>query len=591
MNIDAVMQQLRDLRGRAELLSRQAAGAPADQGALPAMLNDLWTAVEELQAAEEELRWQDDTLTARAGAAGAALQHYQELFLHAPDAYILTNTTGVIREANVAAAELLGLKPHFLTGKPLAVFVANSDRYEFRSGLNSMTFLDRLPEWELALQPRRREPLVAAVTVSAVRDANGELTGLRWLLRDISRRKQLEQRLHDSDERYRDVIDNAFEAIFQVAVDGRLLKANGAAASLLGYPSAAVLLAEVDNIRGLYVEPDACASIRLSRTRDTVTGFVFEALLQHRDGYQIPASMNIRPAFDTAGQAAGADVMILRSPASEADAEPHVLVGIANADTAVLELLQVILEEEGFDTVAVQAGQLDCEAAFAAFVDRYRPQALVWDFSPPYRENWVRFQKVRELAGAAGLAIVVTTTNTGLLEAVTEPGEPFVTVGQPFDIGSVARKVGEALYQAGYAGELPPPKQQTALAAIFNPNEAEAVALRQALESCGLGPVSAWSAADVRRRVQEVPAQDAGLPPRVVVYDIAPPYLESWALFQVARKAEAARGCRFVLTTPNRRVLEQLVGPTDAIELTGLSSELREVTRLVRVALDGAGAP
>ena len=49
-------------------------------------------------------------------------QKYFELFEFAPDACFLTDSHGIIREANVAASQLLGVPAQFLAGKTLPGF-------------------------------------------------------------------------------------------------------------------------------------------------------------------------------------------------------------------------------------------------------------------------------------------------------------------------------------------------------------------------------------------------------------------------------------------------------------------------------------
>ncbi len=54
--------------------------------------------------------------------------------------------------------------------------------------------------WEIGLQPRHRAPLHAAVTTAAVHDAQGQVVGLRWLLRDISERKAVQERAQQAEQ-------------------------------------------------------------------------------------------------------------------------------------------------------------------------------------------------------------------------------------------------------------------------------------------------------------------------------------------------------------------------------------------------------
>src|SRR5919197_99918 len=84
---------------------------------------ELSVTLEKLRVAEEELRAQNEQLAAAHDVISAERQRYHELFNFAPDGYLVTDSNGVIREANVAATELLGRGRKYLVGKPVRVFV------------------------------------------------------------------------------------------------------------------------------------------------------------------------------------------------------------------------------------------------------------------------------------------------------------------------------------------------------------------------------------------------------------------------------------------------------------------------------------
>jgi PAS domain S-box-containing protein len=158
----------------------------------------LSNSLEELHVAYEELQQQNEELLAVRRQLADERQRYQELFAFAPDGYLVTDAEGVIQEANRPASAMFRVEPSFLLGKALAVFVAGgvgqSDLYTLINGLRAGNPAPREP-WETRLRPRDGDPFPAAVTVAAVRDADGELTGMRWLLRDITERKLLERQL------------------------------------------------------------------------------------------------------------------------------------------------------------------------------------------------------------------------------------------------------------------------------------------------------------------------------------------------------------------------------------------------------------
>lgn len=158
-------------------------------------LAELQNALEELHVAEEELRQQNEELLAARQSIDAERRRYQELFEFAPDGYLITDLYGVVREANRIAGSLVNVAPDRLIGKPLVSFVPPDHRRSFRMLLNQLHTLDRVQEWEVQLCERGDGVIDAAVTVGTVYDANGKPTALRWLLRDVTARKQAEEQL------------------------------------------------------------------------------------------------------------------------------------------------------------------------------------------------------------------------------------------------------------------------------------------------------------------------------------------------------------------------------------------------------------
>jgi CheY-like chemotaxis protein len=73
--------------------------------------------------------------------------------------------------------------------------------------------------------------------------------------------------------------------------------------------------------------------------------------------------------------------------------------------------------------------------------------------------------------------------------------------------------------------------------------------------------------------------------PDVIVYDIGPPYRDSWALFEKLRTLPEMRDRRFVITSANARQVEQLVGRDERIyEVVDTPAELGEIAVAVKEA-------
>jgi PAS domain S-box-containing protein len=129
--------------------------------------------------------------TASRDAVERERQKYFELFELGPDACILTDSQGVIREANAMATQLLGVSPQFLPGKPLPAFFEESARHAFRHQLDQLCGSTRSEEWEIKLAPRNGMPVHVSVSVARIGKDNGAAL-YRWVVRDISRQKRAE---------------------------------------------------------------------------------------------------------------------------------------------------------------------------------------------------------------------------------------------------------------------------------------------------------------------------------------------------------------------------------------------------------------
>jgi PAS domain S-box-containing protein len=158
-------------------------------------------AVEELTTTVEELHAMNADLTASQQAAIEGQRRYQELFDGVPEAYLVTDARGLIQEANRPAAQLFHIDRAQLTGLPLGVFIAPHMRRSFQAQLAWLRDGAEVREWVVGVQPRHRPEVTVVCQVAPALDADGQLIGLRWLLRDLQARRQvqetLEQRVRD----------------------------------------------------------------------------------------------------------------------------------------------------------------------------------------------------------------------------------------------------------------------------------------------------------------------------------------------------------------------------------------------------------
>ncbi|HEX5479251.1 MAG TPA: ATP-binding protein [Dehalococcoidia bacterium] len=174
---DVFSEELAAVDQRVDGLIRRA-DAATRRDALPLLRE----AVAELEATREELRQRRDEAVSATDAVDAQTRHYADLFLHAPDAYVVTDGNGVVSEVNNAAARLLTRAHDDHAGQPLAAFFAPGDAPHIRAAVTALGRGEQPAT--LGLRVRRRGGINVPVTAVANPIVEHDHTiGTRWLIR------------------------------------------------------------------------------------------------------------------------------------------------------------------------------------------------------------------------------------------------------------------------------------------------------------------------------------------------------------------------------------------------------------------------
>jgi CheY-like chemotaxis protein len=93
---------------------------------------------------------------------------------------------------------------------------------------------------------------------------------------------------------------------------------------------------------------------------------------------------------------------------------------------------------------------------------------------------------------------------------------------------------------------------------------------------------TAAAIADMPEAHVEIEKFISSIKPDVVVYDVAIPYASSFDLLEIVRSMPTMKSQRFVVTTPNKKELDNAVGTkTLALEIAGERADLERLLKAV----------
>jgi PAS domain S-box-containing protein len=161
---------------------------------------------------------------------------FRTLFEHASDLIIAVALDGTITSINRATEETLQWTREELIGQNVRALVTPASLALGEERIRRALAGEKLPKI-FELEAVRRDGSVVPLEGWArlLRNAQGMPLGHEGVYRDITERRLAEKALRESEERYRDLFDNANDSIMTFALDGTVTSVNRAYTRLTGW--------------------------------------------------------------------------------------------------------------------------------------------------------------------------------------------------------------------------------------------------------------------------------------------------------------------------------------------------------------------
>jgi diguanylate cyclase (GGDEF)-like protein/PAS domain S-box-containing protein len=215
-------------------LRRQVEATMSTQKKMPQQLTkaDTLRMIHELQVHQIELEMQNEVLVQARAEAEQVFREYTNLYDFAPVGYFTLGRDGAIRQVNLAGANLLGVERVKLLNRRLGLFVYAESRPVLNAFLEKLLSCDGKEICELAFLKNETEVLWARLEATCFEGGQE----CRAVAVDITQRKQMEQALQESENRFRTILQNVSTIAVQgYASDGTTQYWNSASERLYGY--------------------------------------------------------------------------------------------------------------------------------------------------------------------------------------------------------------------------------------------------------------------------------------------------------------------------------------------------------------------
>lgn len=209
------------------------------------------------------------------------------------DGYYEVDALGRLVVLNSSLCEILQLSKDELVDHNYWQYLSRSTRrglihlFKF---VRETRFRRRSHEFDFELADGKLLALEASST--PIFDADGVMTGMRGIIRNVTDRRAAERKSQESEERYRSLFEQNTDAVFQFDLDGRIIDANQAATRIMGYSFQALRGKPLE----LFLSNDDAAKVGLG-LHGAKRGLVqdYELDVQRRDGKSVRVHVKTVP--------------------------------------------------------------------------------------------------------------------------------------------------------------------------------------------------------------------------------------------------------------------------------------------------------
>src|SRR4030067_1060839 len=163
-------------------------------------------------------------------------EYLENIFAASPDAITVSDLNGNVIQCNKATLDMLGFSSkEELIGQNGFSFIAKRDHQKAAEHLKKTFEQASVKNAQYTFLTKDGHEIQAELSASVIRDASGNPTGFVSITKDITDRKEAEESLRESEQRFRCLVEDAAAGAGVMDLKGRFTFGNKKLADSLGY--------------------------------------------------------------------------------------------------------------------------------------------------------------------------------------------------------------------------------------------------------------------------------------------------------------------------------------------------------------------
>jgi len=230
------------------------------------------------------------------------------------DAILSMDLTGHITSWNAAATRIFGYEIQEVMGRPVSLLAWPGEEERIEQFLETLRRGNRVDHTEVSRKHKNGRKILVSLSLSPIVDSWGTIIGIAKIARDITERAEAAGALADSkarlveqeansraemlaERKFRELIENAPDAILQVNQAGAIVIANRTAETMFCYTREELMGLSVDL---LVPEANRAAHPTHRKTlasagKSRPMGLGLDLFAQRKDGTQFPVEISLSP--------------------------------------------------------------------------------------------------------------------------------------------------------------------------------------------------------------------------------------------------------------------------------------------------------